>query len=624
MLIKALCDYYDYLADMDEVLPDGYSNTDISQIVSLSPEGKIIDIQSCELEIEKDAGKSKKKTKIPRKELFPKRTEKSAIDGNIIEQRPLYIFGLNYAKVDGENKLTTEDKTDKAKKSHKAFVDTTLEFLEGLDSPLINAYRLFVSGWNPEEETENSFLLELGKKCCDNTGYMFCLNGDINHPIHKDPLVKKRWEEVYAQRQTNTSLPIAQCAVNGREEPIAMLHNKIRGLAGGQPAGTLLVSFDKEAFCSYNHERSSNSNISVSAMRKYSETLNYLLHGRRHKTLINELTVVYWVLESDDNELYSDIAGAAAFGNTETLGEEGTEKALTSIMNSARQGSTLPSQLAGLDHVDGSVDFYMVGLKPNAARIAVKFVYRKKYGDLLMNIGKHQNNMQLGDKTEPVPIWLLVKQLNPSVKNQEGKRKEISVDVDTSLTVKMMESVVYGTPYPDTFYASIIRRVKTDRHINRIRAGFIKAYLIRNKKEEITLSLDKNNKRPAYVCGRLFAALEKIQKDALGSLNRTIKDAYFSSAASTPAIVFPKLLKLSQSHLKKMEKDTWYQILIQEIIDKLDGQFPETLPLVEQGEFMIGYYQQVQDFFKKKDKDAASDTAPDADTLPDTDNKEVK
>lgn len=607
MLIKALCDYYDYLADMGDVLPDGYSSTDISRIVSLSPDGKILGIDSCELETERAVGKKTKTVKIPRKEIFPKRTQTPGIESNIIEQRPLYIFGLNYAKVDGEYKLTTEDKTDKAKKSHKSFVETTLEFLDGLDSPLINAYRLFVSNWNPEEETENEYLLALEKKCCDNTGYMFCLNGDINHPIHKDPIIKKKWEEVYARRQADSSLPTAQCAVSGEIEPISDLHNKIKGLAGGQASGTLLVSYKPSSFCSYNNEQSINSNISVNSMRKYTEALNCLLSGRKHKTLINNMTVVYWALESDNNELYSDIAGAVLFENSDTIGEQETENILKTLMESVRTGNTLPSQFGDFDRIDENVDFYMVGLKPNAARIAVKFVYRRKYGDLLMNAAKHQDDLQIGDEIKSVPIWLLVKQLNPNIKDQEGKRKEIAVDLDTSLVVKLMESIVHGTPYPDSFYAGIIRRVKTDRHINGIRAGFIKAYLIRNKKEEITLSLDKNNTRPAYVCGRLFAALEKVQKDSLGDLNRTIKDAYFSSAASTPAVVFPKLLKLSQSHLKKMEKDTWYQILVQEIIDKLEGKFPETLSLVEQGEFMIGYYQQVQEFYRKKDNNTDSE-----------------
>ena len=118
------------------------------------------------------------------------------------------------------------------------------------------------------------------------------------------------------------------------------------------------------------------------------------------------------------------------------------------------------------------------------------------------------------------------------------------------------------------------------------------------------MSLDKSNQNPAYLCGRLFAILEKLQQDASDYLlNRTIKDAYFASAASKPATIFPKLLKLAQNHLKKSNYPGFFNQSVEEVIDKINGAFPETLPLVEQGKFMIGYYHQYQSFFKKNDKE---------------------
>lgn len=116
------------------------------------------------------------------------------------------------------------------------------------------------------------------------------------------------------------------------------------------------------------------------------------------------------------------------------------------------------------------------------------------------------------------------------------------------------------------------------------------------------MSLDKENRNPAYLCGRLFAILERLQQDASGNnLNTTIRDAYFSSAASKPAIVFPKLLKLAQTHLKKSNHANFYNKLIGEVIDLLGDDFPDTLMLTDQGRFIIGYYQQYQSFFVKKD-----------------------
>lgn len=112
------------------------------------------------------------------------------------------------------------------------------------------------------------------------------------------------------------------------------------------------------------------------------------------------------------------------------------------------------------------------------------------------------------------------------------------------------------------------------------------------------MSLNKENERPAYLCGRLFAVLERLQQEASNnSLNRTIKDAYFASASSKPALIFPKLLRLAQNHLGKVKFPVYYNKMIQEIMDKLPGEFPETLLIQDQGRFMIGYYQQYQSFF---------------------------
>ena len=36
---------------------------------------------------------------------------------------------------------------------------------------------------------------------------------------------------------------------------------------------------------------------------------------------------------------------------------------------------------------------------------------------------------------------------------------------------------------------------------------------------------------------------------------------------------------------------------------KMKNEYPESLPLKEQGKFMVGYYQQMQDLYEKKNKE---------------------
>ena len=100
MLINALSDYYDILSKNGKVLPDGYSNVKIHYLISLTEDGQIDEIMDCQIEEEVPAGKNKTKIKKnPKEMVMPQRTEKPGIDANIVEHRPLYLFGLN---MDGE------------------------------------------------------------------------------------------------------------------------------------------------------------------------------------------------------------------------------------------------------------------------------------------------------------------------------------------------------------------------------------------------------------------------------------------------------------------------------------------------------------------------------------------
>lgn len=599
MLIKALCDYYDVLASEGKVLPDGYSKQNVHYLICLTLDGKIdeiVNFQTIERTTAKN-GKIKEKF-IPKEVVMPLRTEKSGIDGNIIEHRPLYIFGLNFVG----DKFSPYDNTQKAEKSHEIFVEENLKFIEGLDSPVINAYRAFIENWQPENETENSYLLGLGK-AYNNSYFAFCLSGRPDLLLHEDLLIKEKWERQYAESNTDSDKIKSQCTITGEIEPIARIHRNLKGIVGGHTKGCSLICFNNASDCSYGNEQSYNSNISETAMKKYTGAFNYLLGNKRHKKLIDDITVVYWATGGEKNEVCSDLMSFLVFGDDDLMDENQTEEMLDGLMKSAREGNISSERISSIDNIDKNVDFYMVGIKPNSSRVALKFIYHRKFGEMLQNIALHQSDMQMGEKVIPVPIWKLKKEMiSPKSSNEK---------VDASLLAEIFKTIIYGTNYPAYLLSTIIRRVKTDRKINGIRAGAIKACINRKsrlsgEKEELKLALDYENKNQAYLCGRLFAVLEKLQQEASNnSLNRTIKDSYFSSAASKPALVFPKLLSLAQNHLKKLNEKSliFFNKLIQEIIDGINGEFPETLMLSEQGKFMIGYYQQYQSFFKKKDID---------------------
>lgn len=596
MLISALCDYYDELAKDGKLVPECYKECDVHYLIALNPDGRIDDIIDWRITEQTTAKNGKiKEVKKPRTILLPLRSEKPGIDFNMVELRPKYIFGLNFEK----SVFSPDDKTDGAKQSHALFRDESLRRIEGLNSPVVNAFRNFLQNWIPEQETENPLLKNIAKGY-KNSYFAFCLSGKPDILLHEDSQIKKVWERYYFTEKVSDSTVMAQCAITGeKNQPIARIHNKINGLKGGNKTGNVLICFDSWAGCSYGNKQSYNSNISEAIVKKYKDALDYLLKDRKHKQFIDDITVLFWAEGGEKNDDCVDVLNMLLFvSDSETADKEETDRMLSSLMTKAREGSVSEETINAFENIDENVNFYIVGLKPNASRISLKFIYRRRLGAMLSAIAEHQADMQIiGSEFRNIPLWRL--------KNELKSPKSSKENIDTSLMTLLFKAIIYGTPYPNYLLSAMVTRIKTDRSINDVRAGTLKAFINRKarasgQKEEFKLALDKQNNNQAYLCGRLFAVLEKIQKKSVGEdLNRTIKDAYFSSAATKPALVFPKLISLSQHHMRKLD-EKFYNKLIEEIIGKLDGEFPDTLMLTDQGRFMIGYYQQDKDFYEKQ------------------------
>lgn len=600
MLIKALYDYYDILASDGKIVSEAYSEVKVHFLISLNSEGKIVGILEHRIAEERSVGKNKTKiVMVPRSEIMPKRMDKPGIDSNIAEHRPHYIFGLDYNKLTKEFSPridgVSEAKAVKPIRSHEAFVAASHDFFGDIDSPIVNAFMNFVEGWKPEEECRNPYLLGIDKEYAT-AGYAFCLAGNPGILLHKDPQVRKKWEQSYYSKKQESAenSVISQCAVTGERTAIARLHSKITGLPGGMSVGTPLVCFNNDAECSYGMEQSYNSNISETAMRRYVASLNYLVNNREHRIFVDDMTVVFWAMSKEP--AYIDWFNTV---NSEMDAEQ-MDRYLKSAFENVHQGQIGVASAECPKELDPNVEFYIVGLKPNTSRVAVKFCDRRRFGDLMKNVLQHQLDMKPYKDAKSITL--------KRIKDQLISPKSTKETVDPSLSVKLLQSILNGTPYPDYMLSQVVKRVKTDQDeenqkyikINSTRIGIIKACINRKlryegKEEEIKMSLDVKNTNPAYLCGRLFAVLEKNQEEASNSkLNHTIKDSYFASASSTPAVIFPKLLKLAQYHLQKIEakKASELNRNISIIMNMLGNEFPTNLSLIDQGKFIIGYYHQ--------------------------------
>lgn len=613
MLIRSLCDYYDIQSARGEAASDIMSEQPVHWMVMLTPDGRVADI--IDKRIEESVPQKNGKVKIVKKPIvvpLPKRTQKTGIDANIIEHRPLYIFGLNY---DAKIGLTPDDKTDKARKSHEAFVKKNLEFFDGIDSEIARAYVNFIKNWVPENETENEQLKKLGKEY-QGSYYIFALDGSPECKLHKDKAVLAKYEEIMAKAAAEAAESddgIMMCPIEGERLRAARIHDKIKGIKGGNSVGAVLVNFNSSAFESYGKSQSMNSGISEKTMKKYTSSLNKLLADPMHHIYSDDMTVVFFAMKHDDKaecDLFSDY-----LNSSNAVTEDSTKADVKAVSeNIYHKGQTGNAQALD-DDVDNGVDFFVAGFTPNGSRICQKFMVRNKFGKIIDNVKQHQQDMAICGSNGEIPLWRINKELvSPNSANA----------ISPALQSDIFQAILNGTNYPYTLLETVVRRVCTDSDtdsnnkikINEVRAGLIKAFINRKArlngdKEEITMSLDKENKNPAYLCGRLFAVLEKIQLEATDvKLNRTIKDAYFSSASSRPALIMPRLIDLSNYHLRKLKEGRAidFSKLINEIMGKIKDSLPTNLSIMEKGKFQLGYFQQNKDFFAEQNKNEEPET----------------
>ena len=601
-MIEALCKYYDILKRNSSITPDGYDEQEVSFIIYITPDGKISDIANYRKEEEKTDKKGNVKTElVPNKIVLPKRSQKTAINSNFIEHRPLYIFGLNLDK----NEFKTNDDKNKAKNSHNSFVEYNLKMIEGINSEIVNAYRNFILNWKPENETQNKSLLKIAPYYNKpKTYYCFALDGHPNIMLHNDEGMLKRWDmELNNMSEVDDDSDNGFCAVTGKVDKIARIHNKTKAILGGVSTGSVLIGVNKEAEESYCKKQAYNNNISIEAMEKYTTALNYLLDNNSHHTVMEGITLVYWAMsDNDTNEV--DILNYMLGKSMDKARSDKVDNFIKGLISHTKRG--LKTDIDNF-HIDEDVEFYIVGLTPNSSRVSVKLLLKNHFGKILENITIHQKDMFLEDGKGNISINTILRQLISP--------KSTKSSVPSPLSSAIINSIIMGGQYPTGLLETVIRRVKIDNDdedkknvkLNIIRAGIIKACInrksrINNKKEEIKMALDLTNANEAYLCGRLFSVLENIQyASSTGKLNRTIKDAYFSTACAKPALVFPKLIKLSQYHINKLEVGGQinYDKAITEIVSKLNQSFPSVLSLEEQGKFILGYYQERESYFKR-------------------------
>ncbi len=591
--LLALDRLYDRLADdaRYELARPGYSTQKVSFCVLLQPDGSLATIQD-----ERDPSGKKP---LPRLLALPGQAKPSGQGLNpcFLWDNSAYLLGYK----------AEDEKPERTAKAFASFRQRHLDLAAtepGLSAdPGFAAVCAFLRAWTPERAAEHKTALDDFAA----TGFgVFRLVGAHGY-VHESPAVSAYWQRV--ELAGDPAAPRGQCLVTGEtDQPLALLvEPAIKGVKDAQAGGAKIISFNCDAFTSYGKDQGLNSPLSQATAFRHATALNALLAGPRsrlHRVQIGDATTVFWTGAPTE---FENVFAAFLEGHTpedeKTAQDEPLRDRLRAFFDVLRQGG---GRDVGALAADSATPFYVLGLSPNAARLSVRYWQAGTLGGLVENLRDHFAALRLvrarPDSDPEFPAaWLLLRQTA-----RESK------DIPPLLAGPFLRAILTGAPYPATLATAVLGRIRADHDVNYLRVALLKAFLIRSHHQlaNLPMSLDTTRAEPGYRLGRLFAALEMTQLDALGlKLNATIRDRFYSAASATPASVFPRLLRTYQHHLTKAaaERGQGMKVnrekLVQEILGGLPD-IPAHLALEGQSLFALGYYHQRQAFFAKAEEPA--------------------
>jgi CRISPR-associated protein Csd1 len=583
MILQSLCQYYERLAkDPDGDIPKiGYARANVSFALNLSADGKLLDV--IDLRVQRN------KRLVGTDLEVPQPTKRTAgVGANFLCDNSGYVLGAD-----------SKGKPERTAETFEAYRDLHVTIIGDSPDPGLRAVCRFVETWNQPEAAGHAKLMTVWEDLVGGGNIVFRLDGELGY-IHDRPAARTAWDK---HRQAAISETVGQCLITGQFAPIARLHPAIKGVRGAQSSGAALVSFNIASFESFGKEHNFNAPIGEPAAFAYTTALNRLLTSDRQRIQIGDATTVFWAERACPAEnlmpaFFDPPPEPQAESERESRYDPKTTRLIRDILACARDGLPISNVLPG----DPKVRFFVLGLAPNNARLAVRFWHIDTLASLAEKVGRHYADLsierQFPSEDEFISVWRILKELAVL---RETK------NIPPALAGPLVRAILTGGDYPQAIYTALIGRIRADREINYVRAALVKAYLLRAARrqrqtlQEATMSLNEESTNSAYRLGRLFAVLEKVQEDASGgSLNATIKDRYFGSASATPASIFPILIRLAQHHVAKAEYGRLADRRIEEIVTGLES-FPKRLDLNDQGLFILGYYHQRNAFFRKSD-----------------------
>ena len=586
MILKAL---YDYYHRSDDLAPAGLEYKEIPFLIVIDEEGNFLRIEDCRID------KKRSHNYLVVKGMRCGTTPKPYLFWDNVE------YTLNYTKdheplseIDATNNKLIKEREDKIAKSnnkHQMLIEKWKQISSQLsDETDLKAVILFYEKNSLQALKESPLWDEIKKKPTVNISFL--LQGKLR-PVAENPQL-----HLFIKSETKSDIKSdgngkeTICLVTG-ERGIPVEISTSTSIPGAQATAKLVAFQVNSGYDSYGKSKGNNAPVSKEAEASYTTALNKLLNpNSKNKFFIGNRTFVFWA--SSNAEASKAVEeGLFALLNFNDANEDDPNHRIEQVKK------VFMSIYSGSLNTELNDKFYFLGLAPNSARLAVVYWNESKLQEFAGKILQHFNDMEIANSRKEKKPYYGIHQMMSAV-TLKGK----SSDVQPNLPESVLRSILQGTPYSYALLLACIKRIRAEQQINIARAAIIKAYLnrINDNNQKLKIMVDKENTNQGYLCGRLFATLEYLQERSNGA--KTIRSRYMNSASATPAAVFATLLNLSNHHEDKLNKNSqiFFEQIKSEIIDKISpAGFPTHLSLPDQGRFMVGYYQQMQHFYTKKE-----------------------
>lgn len=566
MILKALYDYYDRCGD--KIAPLNTAYVPFYYAIVIDDDGNFLRLESL--------GSGNDGLSLL---TFRPEERTSAPVAHMLGDNGSYVLGLKKVKLDAN--FTYENEMKANQKNHTCFIQDVESLFQDLpDNVNVSAIHSFYQRYGiatikkmEQDACWKDFCMHLDKNIT------FRIQGNVSLAAADTDVIKQKEKNIINENKE------AICLITGcKRKPVSTTYSTF---VGGKSNAKLVAFQINSGYDSYGKKMGMNAPISEEAEFKYTTALLKLLSkGSHNKFKLGDRIFVFWASSNTEASQKIEDGLFDLLGFTDENDDDPNAK-IEEVRKVFKAISTGVLKTNLDDH------FYILGLAPNAARIAVVYWSESSLKEFASKIEQHFSDMEIVDNRKERKPYMGLRNMLSTV-TQSGKLS----DVTPNLPESVAKSIFEGIPYPYTLFSSCIRRIRAESGDIRItRAAIMKAYLNRlNEKDQkkITVMLDKQNLNPGYLCGRLFAVLENLQFAANGQ--DTIRASYMNAASSTPSAVFPTILKLSNSHYSKLAKDkkglaVFFDNQKKEIMAMIQD-FPDTLELSDQGRFFLGYYHQ--------------------------------